>query len=137
MSEILYNSCKPGKSVPVMIIFGDEDPLVPYEGGSIKWDRGEVVPVARSVEFWVKNNKSGEPPQVTELDNEDDDTYVKKYVFPGNGGRDEVVYYQIFGGGHTWPGGKQYLPKLIVGRTSKEFNASEEIWRWFEGKRLE
>jgi polyhydroxybutyrate depolymerase len=137
MSEILYNSCKPGKSVPVMIIFGDEDPLVPYEGGSIKWDRGEVVPVARSVEFWVKNNKSGEPPQVTELDNEDDDTYVKKFVFLGNGGRDEVVYYQIFGGGHTWPGGKQYLPKLIVGRTSKEFNASEEIWKWFEGKRLE
>jgi polyhydroxybutyrate depolymerase len=137
MSEQLYGSCLPRKSVPMMIIFGDEDPLVPYEGGNIKWDRGEVVSVAKTVEFWVKNNKSNDTPSVTETDKVDDDTYVKKFVFSGSSLREEVVYYQVYGGGHTWPGGWQYLPKLIVGRTSKEFNASEEIWKWFEGKKLE
>jgi polyhydroxybutyrate depolymerase len=137
MSEYLYNSCSPGKPVPVMIIFGDDDPLVPYEGGSIKWNRGEVVSVEKTVGFWVKNNECSETPVVTEIDNEDDDTSVKKLVYSGNTSRNEVVYYHILGGGHTWPGGKQYLPKLLVGRTSKEFNACEVIWKWFEGKTLE
>jgi polyhydroxybutyrate depolymerase len=137
MSERLYNSCSPGKTVPVMIIFGDDDPLVPFEGGSIKWDRGEVVSVKKTVEFWVKNNICNDTPLETEIDNEDDETSVKKFVFSGSSVRNEVVYFHVYGGGHTWPGGWQYLPKLIVGRTSKEFNASEVIWKWFEGKRLE
>ena len=137
MSEVLYNSCVPSKPVPIMIIFGDDDPLVPFEGGSIKWNRGEVVSIKKTVEFWVKNNNCSDAPLETDIDKEDDETSVKKFVFSGSSGRDEVVYFHIYGGGHTWPGGWQYLPKLIVGRTSKEFNASEVIWKWFEGKKLE
>ncbi len=137
MSEILYNSCIPSKPVPIMIIFGDDDPLVPFEGGSIKWNRGEVVSIKKTVEFWVKNNNCSDAPQLTNIDKEDDETSVKKFVFSGSTGRNEVVYFHIYGGGHTWPGGWQYLPKLIVGRTSKELNASEVIWKWFEGKWLE
>src|SRR5690606_27304756 len=120
-----------------LYIFGDDDPLVPFEGGSIRFNRGEVVSVKKTLEFWIKNNKCGDTPAETEIDKEDDDTSVKKFVFSGSTERDEIVFYLIYGGGHTWPGGWQYLPKLIVGRTSKEFNASEEIWKWFEGKRLE
>ena len=137
MSEVLYNSCVPSKPVPIMIVFGDDDPLVPFEGGSIKWNRGEVVSIKKTVEFWVKNNNCSDAPLETDIDKEDDETSVKKFVFSGSSGRDEVVYFHIYGGGHTWPGGWQYLPKLIVGRTSKEFNASEVIWKWFEGKKLE
>jgi polyhydroxybutyrate depolymerase len=37
----------------------------------------------------------------------------------------------VVGGGHTWPGGWQYLPALIVGRTSQQFDASEAIWTFF------
>lgn len=137
MSEYLYNSCSPGKSVPLLYIFGDDDPLVPYEGGSIRFNRGEVVSVKITLEFWIKNNKCGETPLETEIDKKDDDTSVKKFVFSGITQREEIVFYLIYGGGHTWPGGWQYLPKLIVGRTSKEFNASEEIWKWFKDKKLE
>ncbi len=137
MSEFLYNSCNPGKPVPLLYIFGDDDPLVPYKGGSIRFNRGEVVSVKKTLEFWIKNNKCGDAPAETEIDKEDDDTSVKKFVFSDSTHRDEIVFYLIYGGGHTWPGGWQYLPKLIVGRTSKEFNASEEIWKWLEGKKLE
>jgi len=137
MSEYLYNSCKPGKPVPLMYIFGNEDPLVPYEGGSISFNRGEVVSVQKTLAFWGKNNDCNETPVITTIDKEDDDTYVKKFVFSGAAERNEIVFYLIYGGGHTWPGGRRYLPEFIVGRTSKEFNASEEIWKWFEGKKLE
>jgi polyhydroxybutyrate depolymerase len=137
MSKYLYNSCVPGKPVPLLYIFGNEDPLVPYEGGSISFNRGEVVSVDNTLAFWGKNNQCSDTPVITTIDKEDDDTYVKKFVFSGAAERNEVVFYLIYGGGHTWPGGLQYLPKFLVGRTSKEFNASEVIWKWFEGKRLE
>jgi polyhydroxybutyrate depolymerase len=137
MSKYLYNSCIPGKPVPLMFMFGNEDPLVPYEGGSIRFSRGEVVSVQNTLGLWVRNNDCNETPFITTIDNEDDDTYVKKFRFTGYSERNEVVFYLIYGGGHTWPGGMQYLPKLLVGRTSEEFNASEEIWKWFEDKKLE
>ena len=137
MSEFLYNSCIPGKPVPLMYMFGNEDPLVPYEGGSIRFSRGEVVSVQNTLGLWVRNNHCNETPFITTIDSEDDDTYVKKFTFTGATERNEVVFYLIYGGGHTWPGGRQYLPKLLVGRTSEEFNASEEIWKWFEGKKLD
>ena len=137
MSEYLYNSCKPGKPVPLMYIFGNEDPLVPYEGGSISFGRGQVVSVDNTLAFWGKNNDCSDKPVITSIDKEDDDTYVKKYVFSGETQRNEIEFYLIYGGGHTWPGGRQYLPEFIIGRTSEEFNASEEIWKWFEGKKLE
>jgi polyhydroxybutyrate depolymerase len=137
MSEYMYNSCKPGKPVPLMYIFGNEDPLVPYKGGSISFGRGEVVSVENTLAFWGKNNECSDSPVITAIDKEDDDTYVKKFVFSGETQRNEIVFYLIYGGGHTWPGGRQYLPEFIVGRTSQEFNASEVIWKWFEGKKLE
>ena len=45
----------------------------------------------------------------------------------------KVILYEIMGGGHTWPGGSQYLPEWIVGIVSKDINAGEVIWDFFEG----
>jgi polyhydroxybutyrate depolymerase len=43
-----------------------------------------------------------------------------------------VVHLRVEGGGHTWPGGHQYLDVDTVGRVSRDFNASEEIVRFFD-----
>ena len=42
-----------------------------------------------------------------------------------------VVFYQVDDGGHTWPGGPQYLPKAIIGPTTHAFGASEAIGQFF------
>ena len=34
-------------------------------------------------------------------------------------------------GGHTWPGGVQYLPERWIGPTSRDFAASEVIAEFF------
>jgi polyhydroxybutyrate depolymerase len=49
------------------------------------------------------------------------------------GGRDgtEVVLYAIEGGGHTWPGGYQYLPEFLIGKTCMDIKACEIIWDFF------
>jgi len=47
----------------------------------------------------------------------------------------EVVLYAVEGGGHTWPGGIQYLPEFVIDKTSREFNVSEVIWEFFKNIR--
>jgi polyhydroxybutyrate depolymerase len=44
-----------------------------------------------------------------------------------------VVLYRIEGGGHAWPGGQQYLPEKIIGKTSQNLDASAVIWEFFQG----
>ena len=135
MTEDQSENCKLSTGIPVMIIFGDADPLVPYEGGEIKGKRGKIIPVKETVDFWIKNNGCSDTPvEHSTIDNEDDETSVEKFVYKGNA---DVIFLLIKGGGHTWPGGWQYLPKIFIGRTSKEINASEEIWKFFSDKKLQ
>jgi polyhydroxybutyrate depolymerase len=44
----------------------------------------------------------------------------------------EVVVYTIEGGGHTWPGGPQYLPVALVGKASRNLDATQVIWEFFQ-----
>ena len=46
-----------------------------------------------------------------------------------------VRFYSVKGGGHTWPGGRQYLPKTAIGVTSRDFDASRTIWLFLAGKK--
>jgi polyhydroxybutyrate depolymerase len=42
------------------------------------------------------------------------------------------VVYTIEGGGHTWPGGPQYLPVFLVGKASHNLDATQVIWDFFK-----
>ena len=46
----------------------------------------------------------------------------------------EVRGYTVQGGGHTWPGGWQYLSSRWVGKTTRDWSANEEIWAFFKDK---
>ena len=52
------------------------------------------------------------------------------------GGRLSVDQVQrlirIDGGGHTWPGGIQFLPALLIGTVNHDINAGEAAWRFFQ-----
>jgi polyhydroxybutyrate depolymerase len=132
----------PSRPVPVLIINGTEDPLVPWDGGDIhlgKTTFGEVLSVADTVKFWVGKDQCSSSPVVTQLPDKDpaDGTTVRKEVYGGCQDGAEVVLYAIEGGGHTRPGGLQYLPESIIGKTSREFNASEVIWQFFKEHPME
>lgn len=122
----------PTDPVSVVILQGVDDPLVPYDGGPIKFNRGQTVSTASTARKWVEHDGCKEP-VVEDLPDKDPDdgTRVKKTTW--SGGRDgaEVVLYTIEGGGHTWPGGSQYLPKVMIGRVCKDVDATPLIWDFF------
>ena len=128
-------ACHPARPVPVLEIHGTADPLVPYAGGTVVPQlgdgRGQVVGVDAWSAFWAANNSAGTPPATTSIGT---DTTVR--TWHGATPQSDVVFYRVEGAGHTWPGGSQYLPKLIIGSTSKSFDASEVIWQFLSGHRL-
>ncbi len=125
----------PSRPVPVIIINGTEDPLVPYQGGYVTFGlqkRGRVLSVDDTVKFWVEKDSCPANPRTSRLpDGSDDGTSVSVTTYSGCRDGANVILYTVNGGGHTWPGGFQYLPENIIGRTCRDFNASQVIWDFF------
>jgi polyhydroxybutyrate depolymerase len=122
--------------VSVCVISGTHDPLVPWEGGLVGFPRnprGTVISVPESVLFWVLHNNCSSLPNSTLLPDVDptDHTWIQRDIYSGGTNTSEVVLYKIYNGGHTWPGGYQYFPKALVGRTSRDINANTVIWEFF------
>ena len=62
-----------------------------------------------------------------------DETRSERYMYTNCENNAKVVLIAVTNGGHTWPGGRQYLGERVVGKTAKDFDASEEIWKFFKG----
>ena len=133
MPETLVPVCKPSAPISVMFMHGSKDPLVHINGGPVLRDRGVAVSLAQAEEFWRKWDGTSSIPAVENLpDRAHDDTSVRREVYAGGKQGTEVVVYTIEGGGHTWPGGPQYLPAFLIGKASHNLDATETIWDFFK-----
>jgi len=135
LSEELYKNHKNGKSVPMLIINGTDDKVV-WNGGEIKFlgkSRDRVLSTEDTVKFWVSYNHCKSEAAIISHPDKDrnDDTEVEEKIYRDGKDGTEVILYTVEGGGHTWPGGWQYLPENIVGKTCRDINASEVIWKFF------
>jgi polyhydroxybutyrate depolymerase len=121
------------KDMPVMYIQGTKDPLVPFEGGAMKRGAGgSIYGHEELLKQWAAVDSCKENPVVTNLPVKiDDGSSVTREEYYNKYGA-EVIGYTIVGGGHTWPGGTQYLPKAIIGPLSHNLNACEVIWDFFK-----
>lgn len=127
--------------MPVFLVAGDADPISPYGGGVVGGAvlrRGEVLSAAETVQFWCAANGAMTSPSsivYTPHPARDDGTRVRVESFPGGSGVGaDVVWVTIEGGGHTWPGGRGYLPAAIVGPTARGWSASRAMWEFFAGQ---
>ncbi len=122
MAELTFNSCNPSIPIPAVLIHGTDDPLFSINGVA-----GVVVSHQALVDKWVTIIGAASNPVETQLPNNfNDGTTVTKRVYSGQNGLN-VWSYIVEGGGHTWPNGVQYLAESIIGKTSKEIDATEEI----------
>ncbi len=122
---------EPKVPVPLMMINGTADWLVPYEGRTRSLRGGSILSTDVTVKLFCKYNGCNATPTKRKCPDtaRDDGTTVE--VFEHTGGKDgsEVTLVKVIGGGHTWPGGKQY-PR-ILGPVSRDINASEMIMDFF------
>jgi len=128
----------PKRPIAIMIVNGTGDPLVPYAGGHIRlfWfgrSRGEILSTDATVERFRRHNGCGATPKTARLPDRDPKDDARAEVARYTGGKDgtEVVLVKVVGGGHTWPGGNQYIGRKLVGTVCMDFNASEMILEFF------
>lgn len=122
----------PASPVSVLIIHGREDPLVPYDGGAVGKTHGSIVSTERALHLWLDADDLHAEPHLRNVAATKAGDCSEQWQ-TWSGGRDgsAVTLISLAGGGHTWPGGAQYLPKAIVGAVCPELDASRVIWDFF------
>ena len=133
--------CPPQRKLPLMMMTGTADPLVPYRGGTAT-SQGVTaeprLPAMATAEYWAKYNGCSTAVQTSGLKdrNERDDSTVEVTRFMGCPDHNKVVLYTIRGGGHTLP---TYFPRLgallaeaILGETNRDIDLAETVWSFFE-----
>lgn len=107
--------CVPSQPVSVLEVHGTADHVVPFEGGPMVGRGGpsEIVSAPAMAQRWRDVN--GCPPPVDEVQGN-----IHRFTSAGCAGGTEVVFVQIDGGAHVWPGGP-FAP----------FDASQSIGQFF------
>lgn len=136
MPDTLAANCRPSRPVPVLMFHGTDDRQVNWNGGQISVagdERGAVLSTPATAIEWVRINDCKETPvrlAVPDRDT-DDGAQVREEIYRDCRDDAEVVLYAVAGGGHTWPGGFQYLPPQLIGNTTRDIDASELMWDFF------
>ena len=137
LPERIAPDCKPLRPVSMLFIHGTKDPLVPYTGGEITSPHGipsgsRVFSLDGTARFWATRDGCPDSPESSSLpDRASDGTTVRVVRYHSCRDGSAVEAYTVDGGGHTWPGGLQYLPKFLIGKTSHNLNADETMWEFF------
>ena len=126
--------CRPAAPVSVLQIGGTADPIMPFEGGAVadfggRGEGGMVLSVARTTALWRGLDRCPAPAApiaLAPIARPDGTSVTESAAAPCAGGT-RVVQLTVEGGGHTWPGGVQYLPKLFIGPVSHQLDASTAI----------
>lgn len=130
--------CTDSRPMPLISFHGTADPMAPYDGGTSvasppRFITGTSIPfasVSTWAAYWARRNHCGPNPidSVVAAD-------VTRAEYLNCADDAPVVLYTIRGGGHSWPGGKP-MPEWMVGPTSRNLDASKQMWAFFREHRL-
>lgn len=128
LSKAQSAACAPARGVPTVLMLGSKDPRYALY---FSLDLGLLSGEDSFARLAALNGC--DPAQVVRsaLPDVADDgttTTLVEAASCTNGG--PVQYYDIEGGGHTWPQGAYAVPSLL-GRVAQDFNATDAIWDFF------
>lgn len=121
--------------LPVLLIHGTKDPLVPYAGGVASlWGfrpRGTGLSAPASAEYFAGRNGITAPGTSRTLPHHPKSgrTSVTLTSFE-QPGKKPTVLYTVENGGHVIPNPNKKAP-AIMGRTTQDISAAEVIWDFF------
>lgn len=136
--EPALRACAPSRPVPLLIMNGTADPVIPYNGGHGRGPTANIDLVAaeRNVRHWRRINgcapAGGTETRLPDLDSTDKST-VTVLAAPCPPGRD-VVLYRIQGGGHQFPrrpGNTGGVVEQWLGPQNRDIDGAAETWSFF------
>ena len=139
LTEQSASLCRPSRPVPMLIMNGTADPLIPYNGGrgTSRFAVDGFWSADKTLAFWRKNNGCDAKATTTDLTDTDtaDRSTVTRIDSNCPAGRD-VVLYRINDGGHRMPGAPDArFPRLantFLGPQNHDIDGAETIWTFFK-----
>lgn len=136
----IADTCTPDAPLPILLMNGTQDPVIPWQGGDVTNFRqtyGKVLSTDATIRFWVKRNQCQLAPQSEYLPDEDqeDGSRVKVTTYSNPGGNGDVILYTIEGGGHNFPGSHTRDMPRLLGRKNGDIAGPEVIWKFFKQHR--
>ena len=125
------------KTMPALFINGTDDQFVPFEGGRVaegksRKDLGSVRSVADTIAVFKRMNGCTGVKESKTLDAVERDKTVA-VITDYDCTLAPLKQIEIQGGGHTWPGARtNIIADWVLGKTSDEVNATDEIWKFFK-----
>ena len=103
--------CQSGLPISVMIMNGDQDPNIPWDGGG----QYNYLSNAAAAEFWAMRDTCPATPVATSLpDLNGDGKLVRLSAYLNCASSTFVRSYRIEGGGHAWPSGDLDASRVIA-----------------------
>ncbi len=112
--------CKPGITVPFLLIAGTDDPVVPVNGTGTGEDR--ILPANETLAFWATGNRCRGFDFAGAESREPGVTILRTVGRQCRGGDTEGWFIQ--GGGHGWPGSDIGYPEFLVGRRTSAIDTT-------------
>ena len=123
MMEWIYKSCDNKSPIPVFQIHGTKDNITYYDGDIKNRDRwGAYLGVESTIQFWVDHNMCSKSIIDTIGFVNNESRYIIREKFLNGVDENEVWLHKVIDGGHDW----------VQKSLEKDFNTSEEIWKFFE-----
>ncbi|RIA56799.1 alpha/beta hydrolase family esterase [Dichotomicrobium thermohalophilum] len=136
----VIDRCLPDRPVPMMVINGTDDRLMPYDGGDVglRGRRGAVVSAFETVEFWRAHNGCDGRPGRRMLPNRDPRDGSRVVMFYSTDCRGApVIHLRVEGGGHRVPGSPvqdlRFMAERVLGAQNNDISTAEVITRFFAG----
>lgn len=140
LTEDLLANVTPSDPIPVLNVVGFNDPLVLYDGGPIQTPagptEGELLSSDETMDYLAALNGNGDPTRLPIVNPVEDETFSVIDIYATGPSGAALERITVFGGGHTWPGGLQYLDESIIGLTSQDFDVNDQLWRFFQGQSI-
>lgn len=116
--------CDDDTPVPMLIIDGTDDPVVPYDG------RFGLLSAPETFDYWAQRNgcaadsrtRSDLPAPV------DDGTQVEQIENMDCGADSGVRLLTVVNGGHRWPGGDPTVTLRRLGAGTENLDATQQAW---------
>lgn len=122
-------------AVPIALIFGRHDRIMPWEGGRLRRGPGlraggEVLSAPDTVRFWVERNGAARQPQQRQIFSAGRRIEIDDYA-SGQGGGAPVRSVTIGNWGHRWP-----RWEAATSARADRFNAVDLVMEFFAGRSL-
>lgn len=128
--------CLPTRPVPLVMVNGTSDPVVPYGGGTEHNMSLSTLSAEDSAKSWAKIDRCEEKPEKSKLPAQPKGTEVKVATYGACQKGAQVVLYSLKGAGNTWPGGEQYEAEKTIGKGS-DLDGNRLLWSFLVTRKLE